>query len=266
LNQQQAAVDFLCITPHTDDAEIGLGGTLRLLANRGRSVWVCDLTRGELASNATPDERWAEAAVASQLLGLAGRIQLNLSDGFIAAGDPAQIGAVTSIIRLLRPRWVATAPDARRHPDHVATLPLVTKAVFMAQLANYQPERPEMRIWPGDGALPTEPESDSQTTSGAGAPWRCEALFETCPVGEQPSLIFDCSQTWPSKHDAIAAYPSQFNRTGERRSTMINDRAWLAKIDRRGQYWGFKAGVAHGEALRSQAVPRLGDLPEEPWS
>ena len=53
--------DLLVISPHTDDAEIGLGGTLRLLADRGRRVWVVDLTRGELGTNATPDERWAEA-------------------------------------------------------------------------------------------------------------------------------------------------------------------------------------------------------------
>ena len=43
-------VDLLCIAAHTDDAEIALGGTLRLLAAAGRSVWVCDLTQGELAT------------------------------------------------------------------------------------------------------------------------------------------------------------------------------------------------------------------------
>jgi len=258
LSQSEPAVDFLCITPHTDDAEIGLGGTLRLLADRGRKVWVCDLTRGELASNATPDERWREATAASELLGLTGRIQLALPDGFVDPGAAQQVDAVTSVIRLLRPRWVATAPDARRHPDHLATLPLVTKAVFMAHLASYQPGQPEMRIWPGPEFLPVPVE--------AAATWRCEALFETCPVGEQPSLIFDCSQTWQVKHDAIAAYPSQFSRDPGREATMINDATWLAKIDRRGRYWGFKAGVDFGEALRGQVVPRLTDLPEERWS
>ena len=80
---KQARVDCLCIASHTDDAELGLGGTLRLLAERGRSVWVCDLTRGELASNATPEERWVEAGAASEIVGLTGRIQLGLPDGFL---------------------------------------------------------------------------------------------------------------------------------------------------------------------------------------
>ena len=43
-----APTDLLCISPHTDDAEVGLGGALRLFAERGRRVWICDLTRGEL--------------------------------------------------------------------------------------------------------------------------------------------------------------------------------------------------------------------------
>ena len=104
LDADRPGCDLLCVAPHTDDAEIGLGGTLRLLADRGRRVWVCDLTRGELASNATPDERWGEAAAASALLGLAGRLQLTLPDGFIADDDPGQTAAVTAVIRALRPR------------------------------------------------------------------------------------------------------------------------------------------------------------------
>ncbi len=60
--------DLLVISSHTDDAEIGLGGTIRLLADQGRGVWAVDLTGGELGTNATPDERWAEAEKASAVL------------------------------------------------------------------------------------------------------------------------------------------------------------------------------------------------------
>ena len=80
---RSAACDLLVVSPHSDDAEIGMAGTLALLASRGRRVWVVDLTRGELGSNATPDERWAEATAAAAVLGLAGRLQLELPDGFV---------------------------------------------------------------------------------------------------------------------------------------------------------------------------------------
>ena len=92
--------DLLCISPHSDDAEIGLGGTLRLLGEKGRRVWVADLTRGELGSNATPDERWAEAGRATRTLGLTGRAQLQLPDGFVSAEDPDQLEQ--ALINLVR--------------------------------------------------------------------------------------------------------------------------------------------------------------------
>jgi bacillithiol biosynthesis deacetylase BshB1 len=260
VNAIQAGVDCLCIAPHTDDAELALGGTLRLLADRGRAVWVCDLTRGELASNATPEERWGEAEQASEILGLTGRLQLGLPDGFVAAADPDQIGAVTSVIRRLRPRWIVVAPEASRHPDHLATPALVAKALFMANLSAYEPAWPDCRIWPEKKAVSDLTEGDPTT------PWRSEALLVTCAPHEQPALIFDCSAVWEKKRAAIAAYRSQFQRDAGRRPTLVNSVAWHEEIERRGQQWGFKAGVAYGEALRSQAVPVLRDLPEEPWA
>ncbi len=69
MNKVQGCCDLLVISPHTDDAEIGLGGTIATLAARGRKVWAVDLTRGELGTNATPDQRWQEARPDRQLDG-----------------------------------------------------------------------------------------------------------------------------------------------------------------------------------------------------
>jgi LmbE family N-acetylglucosaminyl deacetylase len=52
-------VDLLAFGPHPDDIEIGLGGTVALHAARGFEVGLCDLRRGELGSNGTPEEREA---------------------------------------------------------------------------------------------------------------------------------------------------------------------------------------------------------------
>ena len=113
MKDQDFGCDLLVISPHTDDAEIGLGGTIASLSKKGRRIWVVDLTRGELGSNATSDERWAEAAEASRTLGLAGRLQLNLPDGFINATDRDHLMAVVWALRTFRPRWVVAAPDPR---------------------------------------------------------------------------------------------------------------------------------------------------------
>jgi N-acetylglucosamine malate deacetylase 1 len=251
--------DLLCIAPHTDDAEIGIGGTLRLLADRGRRVWVCDLTRGELATNATPDERWAEAARASEVLGLAGRLQLTLPDGFVDAADPAQAAAVTAVIRALRPRWVVSAPEPVRHPDHVATPLLVQRSAFLAHLASYGAVLPAMRWWSAPGS------GERAVTTPAG-PWRPEAVFEVCPEHGQPSVIFDVSDTWAAKQAALACYASQFAGGPGRRPTHINDPAFQHRVEARGRLWGHRAGVAHAEALRTVAAAVLDDLPSGRWA
>ena len=54
-------LDLLVFGPHPDDLEIGLGGTIARHAAEGWRVGLCDLTRGELGSNGTPEERLREA-------------------------------------------------------------------------------------------------------------------------------------------------------------------------------------------------------------
>ncbi len=245
--------DLLVVSPHTDDAEIALGGTIALLADRGRDVRLLDLTRGELGSNGTPDERWAEAAEASRILGVTGRIQLELPDGFIDAGDREQVEAVASLIRALRPRWVCSSPMPNRHPDHRAIPGLVEKAAFMARLAAWTPPVPAMRTWGSDVPDPADR-------------WACEAVLHVSGTGETPDLLFDVGAVWERKTAALAAYVSQFDDGGGRRSTMINDPAFLEHIERRAREWGFRAGATHAEALRTAAAPVLTDLPAERWS
>lgn len=253
-SSERPGCDLLVISPHTDDAEIGLGGTLRLLADRGRRVWVVDLTRGELGSNATPDERWTEAAAAATVLGLTGRAQLDLPDGFIDGADPIQAGVVTDLVRRLRPRWVVTAPDAVRHPDHQAAPALVERACFLASLVSFRPETGQSRVWQGGAAWPD-----------AAACWQVEARFGVCPDNTEPNLIFDVTSSWAAKCEALACYASQFARGEGRRSTWINDPGFMEKIERRGAFWGQRAGVSRAEALCGGSAPLLDDLPDGSW-
>lgn len=248
------ACDLLVVAPHTDDAEIGLGGTLALLADRGRRVWVADLTRGELGSNATVDERWAEAESASAVLGLAGRVQMELPDGFLDPHDRQQTAAVAALLRSLRPRWLVTAPDPVRHPDHVAAPALVARAAFLAGLTAWATPLPAHRAWARGAPLPAPAEA-----------WRPEALFGVCPDGGRPSLLVDVGPVWERKTAALACFASQFDRAPGRRPTPINDASFLARIERRARTWGHRAGVDLAEALCGEAVPVLADLPAERW-
>ncbi len=246
--------DLLVISPHTDDVEIALGGTLRTLADRGRGVWACDLTRGELASNADPDERWGEAARASGILGLTGRLQLSLPDGFINATDRTQVTAVVWVLRRLQPRWVLTAPEARRHPDHLATPDLVRRAVFLARLRNLTSPEPDARWW---GERPV---------CDCAATWIPEVVGDTCLDDAAPDLFFDITSAWEAKLAALDCYESQFRRDGDRHPTAINDPDFRIRLDDRARHWGRRAGVDRAEALSLRGRPVLGDLPSERWA
>jgi len=246
--------DLLVISSHTDDAEIGLGGTIGLLAEQGRRVWAVDLTGGELGTNATPDERWAEAEKASAVLQLAGRAQLDLPDGFIDSTDRDQVEQVVAVIRRLRPRWIISAPDPVRHPDHLETPKLVGRAAFLAILAAMKPGNPGGKLWSGGAEWPAPAER-----------WETEALFSVCPDDGQPAFIFDISSTWPAKQQALACYASQFSRQEGRTPTWINDAAFLEKIERRARTWGRRARVELGEAFSSLSFPVMTDLPDQRW-
>jgi len=254
INHDVPGCDLLVISPHTDDAEIGLGGTMRLLADRGRRVWAVDLTRGELGTNATSDERWAEAEQASAVLGVAGRAQLELPDGFIDSTDRDQVAQVVAVIRRLRPRWIVTAPDPVRHPDHQETPPLVARAAFLSRLAAWQPGSPGGRLW-AQGAPWPEPVER----------WETEALWTVCADDGTPAAIFDVSAVWAAKEKALACYASQFARQEGRKATWINDQAFMEKIERRGRTWGRRAGAEFGEAVCTAAHPVLQDLPDQRW-
>ncbi len=254
INPQSPACDLLVISPHTDDAEIGLGGTIRLLADKGRRVWAVDLTRGELGTNATPDERWVEAEQASVVLGLTGRAQLDLPDGFIDSTDREQVSRVVAVIRRLKPRWIVTAPDPVRHPDHKQTPALVARAAFLSRLVALQPEETGGRLWK-DGETWTEPADR----------WETEALFSICPDDGTPAAIFDVSDTWSAKQKALACFASQFSRQEGREATWINDGVFMEKIERRARTWGRRGGVEFAEALCSLSFPVMTDLPSERW-
>lgn len=221
------SLDLLVVGAHPDDAELGAGGTLALLARRGLRTGILDLTRGELGTRGTVEERAAEAQAAASLLGVAVRENAGLPDGGIA-NTPEQRATVIAILRRLRPRVliVPAAPD--RHPDHTAANALVTEANFLAGLAKI----------PG------------------GAPHRAAQVLSFHAYAQQettPSIVQDISASFDTKRAALEAYKSQFHnpeyRGGE---TFVSSPAFWEGITVRAAYWGQRIGVQYGEPFYAQ--------------
>ena len=84
-------LDILAFGAHPDDVEMGCGGTIAKSTSNGKKVGIVDLTRGELGTNGTVDIREEEANVASKILGVSFRMNLELEDGFIFNNKKAKL-------------------------------------------------------------------------------------------------------------------------------------------------------------------------------
>jgi bacillithiol biosynthesis deacetylase BshB1 len=217
-------LDLLVFGPHPDDIEIGMGGTVALHAKRGERVGLVDLTRGELGSNGTPDERVAEAAEASEVLGAVLRINLSLPDGCLSVDDEAQVDAVVRCVRAHRPRAIAIPHWEDRHPDHGNASRLLRQAIFRAGL---------------------------RRVVGGGEPWRPEWVCHYfINDGVAPSFVVDVSDVYGIKQRALACHRTQFTPAGDAATaTRLTSPLFSQLIESRDAQFGALAGVRYAEGF-----------------
>ena len=223
-------VDLLVFGPHPDDIEIGMGGTVARHAALGVQVGLCDLTRGDMGTNGTPEERLAEAEAARAVLGAAWRDNLGWPDRRVGK-DPSHLEHAVAFIRRHRPRVVAAPYWSDRHPDHVAASHLLTEAVSHAALKRY----------PAEGE-PWKPE------------WICYYFINDAAA---PSFVIDVSDYYETKRRALECHSSQFARGGTSTDdTRLNTPLFRQLIESRDAQFGALAGVrwAEGVVVREPIV------------
>jgi len=226
----------LAVGAHPDDVELGIGGLVHKLTSRGRTVAILDLTRGEMSTRGTPEERAQEAARAADILGVARRENARLPDGALA-NTPEQRLRVIHSVRLFRPQVLLAPMAGDRHPDHHAAHQLACDAAYLAGLeridTSQEPYRPPVAYF-------YHPYYDDAA---------------------QPQMIVDVSEDFEAKLKALRAHASQFhNPAYEGAETYISSAGFWESIPVRAAYWGKRIGAAYGEplcAVRPVAV----DLP-----
>ena len=140
-------LDVLAFGVHPDDVELSCSGTLLVEKKQGRKTGIVDLTEGELGTRGTVETRYAEAALASGILGVDVRENLRLADGFFKNEEKEQ-REVIRVIRKYKPEIVLCNAPEDRHPDHGRSAKLVSDASFLSGL---------MKIETTDNGLKQEP-------------------------------------------------------------------------------------------------------------
>lgn len=223
----------MIFSPHPDDAEIGMGGTICRLLDAGWQVIIADITNGEPTPAGSIETRAAETAVATAALGLTKRICLNLPNRFLENTIEYRT-ALACAIREHKPRWLFTTyrPDA--HPDHVAAGQLTEAARFHAKLSKtdmpFEPHYPEKIIY---------------------------FYASHLRIHADPSFVLDVSDQWERKLQAIRAYQSQFwlNQSDPAR------RGWIIKhITEICAYFGNRIGVPYAEPFFCHELVALNTL------
>jgi bacillithiol biosynthesis deacetylase BshB1 len=233
----------LAVGAHPDDVELGVGGTLHNLAQRGFAVGILDLTRGEMSTRGTVEERAVEAANAAQLLGAARRENAGIPDAAVANTNQLQL-AVIPFIRAFRPKTLIVPMRDDRHPDHAAAYHLMRDAAFFAGLA---------KIETGHD------------------PFRPQFIYYYHPYYESPAtpqLVVDITGSFDAKLAAIRAHTTQFYNPGKPGpQTYISTQSFWEGIRIRAVYWGSRIGVGYGEPLYFDGPigvavpPSLGETP-----
>lgn len=229
-------VDILAIGAHPDDVEVGVGGMLHKFAKTGLRTGILDLTRGELGTRGTVEERATEAAEAASILGASHRANASLPDGALADTQD-QRQALIPYLRAFAPRIIIAPFNADRHPDHEGAHHLARSANYCAGLARIDTDQP---------------------------PHRAPQVYYYRVYGDStpPQIIVNISEEFDVKMNALQAHRSQFHNPDYAGTpTYVSSEGFWKSIQTRAEYWGQRIGVTHAETLYALEPLALNTLP-----
>lgn len=228
-------VDILAFGPHPDDAEIGAGGLLRKMKDRGHRTGIVDMTTGDMGWG-TPEIRAGESAEAGKFLKIDVRENMDLGDCRIEDTFENRC-KVASMIRkhkpqiLLSPYYDLPIGRGLGHNDHYKTGQLVSNAFNLAHLAK----------------APCE-----------GEPFQAKAIFYYfIPPGTKPTFIVDigeCVEDWLS---ALDCHKSQFYHPDRPRPASFPQPREAFESNAR--HWGWQIGVKFGQAFLATSPLKVDD-------
>lgn len=233
--------NVIVVGPHPDDQELGMGGTIALLAAQGHRVLLLDATDGEPTPYGDPATRREEAAAAAAALSSPGnpveRRLLGLKNRRVEHTVEAR-HLVAGAIRAWQAEVLFVPYFEDAHPDHRAVTLIAEDARFDAKLTG-QP-------MPGDeGRPPIYPR------------WLFHYYATHLRIVPRPSFIVDVTAFADRRDAAIRAYRSQFEANPKNRGVP-------AMVRTAGAYFGGRIGVGAGEpffAREPMGLTGLGALP-----
>ena len=220
---------ILAISPHPDDVELGMGGSILKFTNVGHQVIIVDLSDGESASQGNSETRKKESIKSSRILGIEERITLDFPNNYLR-NEIESREELTKIIRNIRPDILFAPYWVDPDPDHIAVSKLCDAARFLGKVTN---------------------------TEIKGKPFYVNKVYYYSASRSKqhfsPSFIIDINKEMGMKIEAIKAYLSQFGHSPENNQI-------FELVSNNNRYWGSLIGTKFGEAFITREEIGLRDI------
>jgi N-acetylglucosamine malate deacetylase 1 len=227
------SIDILAIAAHRDDVEQTCGGTLLKMASLGHTTGILDLTKGELGTRGTAEDRAREAEAAAKILKVSWRQALDIPDGRVENTWENRL-KIARVIREQRPRVVILPYWKGRHPDHYTCSTLGYEACFLAGLAKLDLE---------------------------GTPHRpFKIVYATLYYDIRPTFVVDISEHFEARLESVYAYKSQFTDQEAGRSDFPPQAEIRERVAAMASYYGMLVGVRYAEPFLQKEVGLIEDL------
>lgn len=222
-------INILAIVAHPDDVELCCGGTLIAHQAMGYTTGIIDLTEGEMGTRGTAAQRLKEAEAAGKIMKLSIRENMGFADAFFENDQAHQLKVIQKI-RQYQPDILITNAKYDRHPDHGRGAQLVEEASFKSGL--------EKIVTLDDSGKPQKA-------------WRPKKLINCIQsVSLEPDFLFDISEAFETKMEAVRAFKSQFyDPNSKEPQTYISNPSFLQMIEARSREYGHRIQVTFAEGF-----------------
>ena len=243
------ALDILAIAAHRDDVEQTCGGTLLKMAERGYRTGILDLTRGEMGTRGSMEDREREAEEAARILRVAWRQALDIPDGRVENTWENRL-KVAAVIREQRPRVVILPYWKGRHPDHYTASTLGYEACFLAGLKKL------------DVGLKNPDPSGTTGRRDAGAtPHRpFKIVYASLYYDVRPTFVVDITEQFETRFQSLMAYKTQFSDQEAGKGLFPAESEIGARIEAMARFYGMLGGVTYAEPFLQKEVGLVDDL------
>jgi len=255
-------LDVLAIAAHRDDVEQTCGGTLLKMAERGYRTGILDLTRGEMGTRGSAEDREHEAKEAARILKTAWRGALDITDGRVENTWENKL-KVARLLREQRPRVVILPYWKGRHPDHYTASTLGYEACFLAGLKKLDcsaavPAAVVAGLAPA--TLRAGRPQDSRQDAGATPHRPFKIIYATLYYDVRPTFVVDITEQFEARFASLMAYKTQFSDQEAGRDLFPAHKEIRSRVEAMARFYGMLGGVEYAEPFLQKEVGLVEDL------